>query len=349
MIQVLIYMSSKGIAIPVIGLALVVVSVIFFFLFFSGTSTKEMTTILKGEVALSMGHDAELTRKMAVEGIEPSAVRATYDLGNEGGGFQLWGKNSPSLSELKRKLQDRISSTGISTIKKYNNKRVIDVGIADVQIDKYDSSPCGSVSGDYIHSTCFHIDGIRALTITDARIKGELDSGINLSKNINSGYFELLSIGRKLFENENYKIRKDKVVPNCIASLPPATGDYHQMQIDYLINNSLWCGYGDNAGLISLTDFSNQNAVNSVLNNILNSIKSDLESKYPSNINFDFKQTNVIQDNRIIVTVYYTLEDEDSKIPIRENERIALGLTQPLDDLKLKFISYSEYFKPPVS
>jgi len=180
---------KKGIALAVGGIVIFSIFIAAVWLMsFAGDTTKTYLTF-HGEIAMSAMNEAYLTRKNVDQGLYYIAQRAAYELGKEGAGVATWTKDNPQDDFIKLELIDKIDSM----------------------------LPSGKVQGSYLERNIeweennlqiiendqyFQISGKQDFILTDTRVNLELKSSVPFDQKVDSSYFRLIDVGRKVFEDD---------------------------------------------------------------------------------------------------------------------------------------------------
>jgi hypothetical protein len=142
---------------------------------------------------------AELLIKTFNQSIEFISQRAAYDLGKTGGieGSEIatWNQTYPTTDIFKNQLEEKIKENlPKGTIE---NGRTVSWGDASIDVD---DTTCGPIES----SKCFLVEGNKSFSIYDKSIDSRITVNHKINHSISSSYFKLLSIGRKILENNSY-------------------------------------------------------------------------------------------------------------------------------------------------
>ncbi len=326
---------KKGFVIPIIAMALLVVTTVAYYLIYINDSAHEASIILRGERALSLSHHTELLRKMIYESISLTAHRAAYDLGIEGGGVDLyWTYDRPTLDELIDRFEGKMSSllpSGVMEGGLAHRKIVFSSPV--IEVDRY--SDISDADQD------FDINLNYSVQLIDDKITAKSYLEIeNYKKTIASDYFKLLQIGRNLFEEQSYSVNTIPYHAVCSPIPSPIPVNY---KTENYIHYSVLCGLGDTVGLAGLSnqELTDSTVIKNRLNDTAFEMKTRLESEY-ADVAFDITPSFTGSSNHIVVEMDFVLTGT-KRIPITMQEMDDLGLLIPEDNLTLNFKTTLEF------
>jgi len=190
---------------------------------------------------------------------------------------------------------------------------------------------CGTVRGDILDMNCFHVNGTLPFTLKDSDIDSVIESSVPVDQNINSTFFKLISIGRKLIDNESYYIPADRnetpipvgsvaagsliavknstgqVPEGCTAKLSSAgfCGVDCSLPIADMLNFSAYCGAGTLDGKASAGN----------VDTIADNLGAQLQADYPGLL---FDITPITEQGRPLLLVNIT--DTSSFVPLLRTE-----------------------------
>lgn len=185
--------NKKGVAVPILGTVLIVIGIIGFA--YLGTLGGEFlrSTNVKAFKAISLTSFEESLRKMVEESLDIIAKRNAYDLGKLGGlkgtDTAVWTGTYPQIKDLKAMLEDEIKEN----LPSYEIKNNIRVEWGNNSIDI-----------DITSNTNFLIIGSSNFSVRDETIDSTIKINLIFNNIVNSSYFKLLDIGRKIFEDAVY-------------------------------------------------------------------------------------------------------------------------------------------------
>lgn len=323
----------KGFAIPVVGTMILIVSYIIIVLIVNITGGMTMSALLHGDVAVSSVHEVEWLRKISLASVEFVGEDAAKKLlaAND-----YWSETGPTFDQMRARLDEAIESglpTG--TYKGSYRERGLDFGLPLITTKDYDKAPCGSSSGGLITSKCFRITGNQTFSLTDSRVSGTIGAPIKYDTIANSSYFELVSVGRKVLENERWKIAKSltttangkfnitavkctDVKCELCKEITPTEQDsnYYYVDISGMPERAILCGFGEKPGLLSLDDYSN---AKTIATDIASAMATYLQDLYRNvygipglRFKIDASQT-VGTQNRFSAEFAFMITDDNSK------------------------------------
>ncbi len=338
---------KKGIVIPITGIVLFLISAFVLWLLTKGGGAQENINILRGELATSFTNEIQFYRKTVDEATKPIGEQAAY---LEGQNEVLWDISKPTLSDAENSLSNRISLILPSGIKNGNFEgRTLNFLDKNIIID-----PCEP--SNLLNSKCFKVSGTQRIVFADSNIDGKADVNIVLDQTAASSYFKLFQIGRKLFENEKYKILKSRVAftqgdiktPNSrfdvkTVSGAPQTGcsfqsiaegsdpgdGFYYIPVQNLIKTVFDCGLTNKNGRLAGATFSD----------VGDEFENVLEVFYPG-INFEINPVGgdaefMIEDKSCLPRGDYDCIVYNPSTAIIDN----FGRTIKYDYLKLKFLA----------
>ncbi len=199
---------KKGLALPLAGIIMLVVSITVVYVMAQGDSTFTRRIIFSGEIAASNLNEIEALRKMLPESINATVQRAVYEMAQIGGGESLWAPAIVDVNVVRDNLHERITQLLPLGIKDGNFNREINWRLPVFEI---------SESENYIDIT-----GYQSFDLTDELIDSEANINITFDETVESSYFELANIGLSLFTDTDYQ--------NIINSNAEATTRATQLQ-----------------------------------------------------------------------------------------------------------------------
>ncbi|MEM3609830.1 MAG: hypothetical protein QW076_02905, partial [Candidatus Anstonellales archaeon] len=181
---------------------------------------------------ISFGNNVNLLIKTFNVSIDFISQRAAYDLGKTGGikgsEIAMWNDSYPTIEILKEQLENKIIENLPQGSTK--NGRIINWGDASIVVSDYDTT-CGPIE----NSKCFLVSGNKSFSIYDSSIDTRVSIAHKINHIIDSSYFKLLVIGRKILEEPKY---------NSLLSLNDFNGlenllksDYNAYGLDFKIRN----------------------------------------------------------------------------------------------------------------
>lgn len=322
----------KGIAIPVVGTMIILVSYVIMIAITSINGQMTMAALLHGDLASSAVHEVEWMRKMTATSVEFAGEDASRVLLGDAG---YWTTAGPTCEQMKGRLEDNIASrlpTGAMIGS--SKERKLQMDLASIKVEQCDVSLCPG-TGELVNSKCFKITGDQTFSLADSRMSANIGSSIRYDTKVDSSYFKLVSVGRKLFENEvwrgndawvdfnspgdNFDIvgAKGPAAAYCrgkkVAGDTSVVGYYWLIPMADFVNVSIFCGLGDTPGLTSLDDFT---TASDQVNMVIKEMKSYLNGRY-SGLTFDITHSTASTATSFSSIISFTITDASYAAPLK--------------------------------
>lgn len=340
----------KGIVLPLTGMIMIVMATLLIAILASGETQANGTVTDTTSWVVTMNHEAGVATKLAQSNIELVAKRAAYDIAQSG---SITDQDEKTVSGL---LADMIADNAPAGDVSSAAERTLLLSRPTIDVRDWNKAPCG---GSSVESICFQLGGSQPLDITDTRINSELQAGIVLNTTVNSKFWRMDAIMRKLFVNESYRIAMVRTnltagdvttgtvfqiydgsgaaIPNCtVTTLSPGSCDSNRclLPIKDMLNISVMCGADSTDGILTADEGPIADAVKAVLKDYYADMDFAMKVKKSGD------EAGTYAD--VSMNITDTLTEPSYQVPLTKRQA---GAGQKFVPLQFKFSKLFAFFK----
>lgn len=222
--------KMKAITIPVFGLLMLMITTIGFFIIWASGSTMESKSLLKGELAISLGHHCDLEMRGLKASAPAIAEQPINELAQHGGALtgtaeiKKWTYDDPEvgIDNLKYVLEYKVlSSLPIDSYNLGSSERMLILNEPYIKFE-FGADDCGGIVDVPVYNVvnnvktlektyqysnkpkCLRFKGAQNFTIYDNLIRGNCFVSFNYDEKINTGYMKLINAARLMYDDGIY-------------------------------------------------------------------------------------------------------------------------------------------------
>ena len=228
-------------------------------------------------------------------------------IGDDGGGFSQWTKESPTMDDLVNEYTDELESrmSELDDVEVVRNMTV-QWRAADLELE--------------IGTANFSVKGKKHFVITRSTNPSiVLETDNNFYRTVDSTYFRLLETGRNMFEEQRWEVQQ-AVIQGTTGAMgdkcEQLTNSTYSPVIEDFLKYSFQCGLRSYDGLASLAAYD-EDAADTAISDIAEELGDYLNDQYGYDFNITAEKSVLERTDSMQVTViiYTEIEDKGSYVP----------------------------------